>query len=440
MQVSLEGICSILADEAVVLSTYNDGSNVLTIGVGHTAMAGTPSPTPGLKISLVEAFNIFRRDLKIYAGEVKNAVSVPLAQHQFDALVSWHFNTGSIRSATLTKKLNNGDYNGAALEFARWNKSKGKVLTGLKKRRQHETEIFRNAHYPNQSFNVYDTKGGKATRQGIDDIRRLFDADSASEENKSTEELLRNPNSKLLPKFRPQQKDIISTATVEKFLHLVPDGRRGDAVKILAVRGYYTNSLGEKGVNDRNLYDDAIFIIEPNGVHNFNGNTDPSVYRRNIAKLDAPQAVRYVPGPHGFSRKRGPYPAFRQDSECTIIRDRTGEDTGMFWINLHRGGNNTTSSAGCQTVPPHQWNEFKSLVDNMLEKHAQKTFYYILVDYTDVVSEAEIVTHIPVPTQTAPNAKTTIVAKLQNLYLPVLSAWGVSGKLEKWVYLLKANR
>jgi lysozyme len=52
-------------------------------------------------------------------------------------------------------------------------------------------------------------------------------------------------------------------------------------------------------------------------VTNYNANCDPSRQRKGIAQLKANQAVLYAPGPHGFQRKGGPYPAFRQKGECT---------------------------------------------------------------------------------------------------------------------------
>ncbi|MEP1208128.1 MAG: lysozyme [Rhizobiaceae bacterium] len=384
MRVSVQGICSILSHEGVILSTYDDGGGVLTIGAGHTAMAGPPIPVSGMKISLPEAFNIFRRDLGKYEQQVIDAIHVPLSQHQFDALVSWHFNTGRINNSTLSDKLNDSDYDGAAKEFARWKKDNGKVVQGLVNRRKAETAIFVSGSYGDSTVNVRSTKGGKVTAMDSAEIVQAMTGAPTSEEDQSTQELLRNPNSRLLPKFRPQQTAETSLAALQKFEKLIPGGRRDDQVKLLAVRGYYTDTLGKVGQNDRGLYDDAIFVIEPNGVHSFNGNTDPSVFRKGIAKLKAPQAVRYIPGPHGFKRKNGPYPAFRQNSSCVVTRDQKGDDKGIFWINLHRGGVTQTSSAGCQTVPPHQWDEFRTLINNLLDQYNQNTFYYVLIDEDDV--------------------------------------------------------
>lgn len=65
-------------------------------------------------------------------------------QGQFDALVSFTYNLGarSLSTSTLLRKLNAGDYAGAADEFLRWNKAGGKVLTGLTRRREAERALF----------------------------------------------------------------------------------------------------------------------------------------------------------------------------------------------------------------------------------------------------------------------------------------------------------
>ncbi|MGO6788731.1 lysozyme [Rhizobium ruizarguesonis] len=391
MKTSLRGICSMLAEEAIVLSAYDDGTGTQTIGAGHTAVAGDPNPRSGMKISLTEAINIYRSDMTKVERQVAGAVHVSLSQNQFDALVSWHFNTGAISSATLTEKLNAGDIDGAAAEFARWNKSKGRVLDGLIARRARETAIFLKGEYGDPIVRVLDSKGGHEEHFKSAQIEALMGGAPPSEEEQSTEELLANPASRLLPLNRPKQLAQLTRNAFVKFLDLVPPSGRNDAVAVLAVRGYYLNSMGKEAANDRGVYDDAIFVIEPGEVHNFNGNTDPGRFGRGIARLKSHQAIRYRPGLHGFSRKDGPYPAFRQDSDCTVIRDDIGDDTDnvghRFWINLHRGGNTTTSSLGCQTIPPHQWNEFKALVDTLLKKYGQETFYYLLIDEQDLPKE-----------------------------------------------------
>jgi lysozyme len=83
-------------------------------------------------------------DLKRFAREVADVIGdCPTTQSQFDALVSFHYNTGAIGRATLTRKHRKGDYEGAASEFKRWNKAGGRVLGGLVRRRQEEERLYR---------------------------------------------------------------------------------------------------------------------------------------------------------------------------------------------------------------------------------------------------------------------------------------------------------
>lgn len=82
-------------------------------------------------------------DMQRYVNQVAKAIgNAPTTQNQFDALVSFHYNTGAIGSATLTKKHIAGDYAGAAAEFGRWTKNAGKVMKGLVRRRAAEAELY----------------------------------------------------------------------------------------------------------------------------------------------------------------------------------------------------------------------------------------------------------------------------------------------------------
>jgi len=83
------------------------------------------------------------RDLVRYANDVSRAIgSAPTTQGQFDALVSFHYNTGAIGRATLTRRHIAGDYAGAFAEFARWNRAGGQVLRGLVRRREAEAQLY----------------------------------------------------------------------------------------------------------------------------------------------------------------------------------------------------------------------------------------------------------------------------------------------------------
>ena len=147
MQTSDQGLALIKAHEGLRLEAYPDpgrGWEIPTVGYGHTSQAGPPDVTRGMRITAAQAEQILRDDLRKFEGYVTSAVHVPLTQAQFDALVSWTFNLGpgNLKSSTMLRKLNAGDYQGAADEMLRWNKSNGKVLAGLTKRRAAERALF----------------------------------------------------------------------------------------------------------------------------------------------------------------------------------------------------------------------------------------------------------------------------------------------------------
>lgn len=154
---------------------------------------------------------------------------------------------------------------------------------------------------------------------------------------------------------------------------------------IIGVRGYYKDEMGRKGGNDRGIYDDAIFVIEENLMFSFNANTDPSRYGMNnkigkgLAVLKAGE-YQYKIGIHGISKEKSKqYEALIQEEKVSVKRDVTNqEETGFFGINIHRGGENSTSSEGCQTIPPSQWDEFMHVVKACFP--SGKDIPYILVE------------------------------------------------------------
>ena len=164
---------------------------------------------------------------------------------------------------------------------------------------------------------------------------------------------------------------------------LMAQGRRpGDRVCLVGIRGYYLDTMGEPGKNDRGIYDDAIAICAPDRLVTFNANCDPALHMKGIANLKA-GVYRYKLGIHGITRpKHQQYRALVQDDDVTIIRDGEGERKGFFGINIHRGGYQSVSSLGCQTVFPTQWVEFFSAVEGLMRDYAQTTISYILVENT----------------------------------------------------------
>lgn len=155
-----------------------------------------------------------------------------------------------------------------------------------------------------------------------------------------------------------------------------------EKVILVGIRGYFRDTMGAKGKNDIGIFDDGFAWIDETDFATFNGNTDPSRHYKRVATL-ADGIWRYKKGPHGISRGN-PYPAFRQAADVTVLRFLDGvhweTDTGQFAINIHRGGANTTSSAGCQTLPPAQWDAFRSYGYMLIDRHKVKDFPYLLVE------------------------------------------------------------
>jgi len=139
MKVSNNGINLIKRFEGLELKSYKDSVGILTIGYGHTHAVRA-----GDVITGEQADAFLREDLQVAELTVNTNVKVKLTQGQFDALVSFVFNLGSgnFVKSTLIKKLNAGDYAGAADEFGKWVNAGGKKLPGLVKRRAAEREVF----------------------------------------------------------------------------------------------------------------------------------------------------------------------------------------------------------------------------------------------------------------------------------------------------------
>lgn len=75
---------------------------------------------------------------------VNRLVTVVFNQNGFDALVDFAFNLGNnaLSGSTLLRKLNAGDFAGAADEFPKWCHAGGKLVPGLLRRRQAEQRLF----------------------------------------------------------------------------------------------------------------------------------------------------------------------------------------------------------------------------------------------------------------------------------------------------------
>lgn len=139
MKMSDKGLALTEQFEGLSLTAYRDVVGVWTNGYGNTH-----GVVPGSTITLAQAVSDLRNNIASAENIVNKVVTVSLTQNQFDALVDFVFNLGggAFQSSTLLRKLNNGDYAGAALEFLKWNHAGGKVVDGLTRRRLAEQQLF----------------------------------------------------------------------------------------------------------------------------------------------------------------------------------------------------------------------------------------------------------------------------------------------------------
>lgn len=131
--------------EGLRLEAYPDpgtGGDPFTIGYGATG----PGIRKGVQWTQKQADDRLAEDVNRFLLGVAALVTVPLKPNQLGALASLAFNIGigAFRSSTLLKKLNKGDYSGAAEEFTRWNRAGGRRLEGLVRRRAAERQMFLN--------------------------------------------------------------------------------------------------------------------------------------------------------------------------------------------------------------------------------------------------------------------------------------------------------
>lgn len=182
MKLSDKGILEIAEHEGIVPAPYRDSVGVWTFGIGHTAAAGGLDPQEmngampaDIDAAIDRALAIFRADVVKYEDRVNAAIRVPLKQHEFDALVSFDFNTGGIGRARLTHAINDGDPD-AARHFMGWLRP-----PEIRKRRTAEMNLFRTGNYDanGSSIPVWKTNGAGRlagilkTIDGTDVLRRM---------------------------------------------------------------------------------------------------------------------------------------------------------------------------------------------------------------------------------------------------------------------------
>ena len=148
MKTSTEGVNQIKLFEGFRALPYKDSGGKLTVGYGHLIVPGDGC-VAGSPIAASQATGLLVNDLAEAELIVNKFVTVPLEQHQFDALVSFVYNLGGTNFAhsTLLVKLNKGDFVGAAAEFPKWDHVNGVPNQGILNRRNREQDCFVNGVY-----------------------------------------------------------------------------------------------------------------------------------------------------------------------------------------------------------------------------------------------------------------------------------------------------
>lgn len=172
--------------------------------------------------------------------------------------------------------------------------------------------------------------------------------------------------SRMTPPNRPQQSAEKSRAILA--LHGVDTSKAA----ILCMRGYFRDSMGKVGVNDRGIYDDAIFVVTPTEHKSFWANTDPTRYKHGVAMIK-PGVYPYKFGYHKYGQPTG-HPALRPATPgeaLPVWRDGIENPRPGIACNIHRGGRTTTSSEGCITVHPDHWDVFYVMARRVAQDFGQ---------------------------------------------------------------------
>ncbi len=132
--------------EGCVLTAYHgaaDRAGLYTIGWGTISIDGEPVQ-PGMTITQEQADEYFQNDLSAVQSSVEDMLTTDVKDHQEAALISFAYNLGAaaLRSSTLLKLVNAGDFEAAAGQFKLWVHANGQVVAGLVARRAYEARVF----------------------------------------------------------------------------------------------------------------------------------------------------------------------------------------------------------------------------------------------------------------------------------------------------------
>ncbi len=148
---SRNGILFIARREALVLVAYQDGPHK-SIGFGHN----NPALVDGDTITAKAAFELLKQDVAAREERVSSLLKQPVTQHQFDAIMSLHYQSGNRYMPAMVALVNAKEFAVAASFFPLCNRNlAGDELEGLRKRRLLEQKVFLDADYGGDDlFNI----------------------------------------------------------------------------------------------------------------------------------------------------------------------------------------------------------------------------------------------------------------------------------------------
>lgn len=140
MKTSSIGLALIARFEGFSPTPYLCPAGYLTIGYGHVIRADEAFEA----ITEDKAQALLTDDVAVAERAIHRFISIPLTQHQFDALISFTFNLGSgaLQRSRLRRIINCAEHDAVPAELLRWVWAGGRKLPGLVRRRVAEGRLY----------------------------------------------------------------------------------------------------------------------------------------------------------------------------------------------------------------------------------------------------------------------------------------------------------
>lgn len=318
-----------------------------------------------LRLTPAQETALLGRTVAPYADAVRAQVRVPLTQNQFDALVSFSYNIGTagFAGSTTLRRLNAGDYAGAADAMRMWNKSDGQVVQGLVNRREAEMRQFNTPGPAASTGAVRAEAAGPARAPAPDDFVAALEA---------------NGDAQARADYAAGRRVVVAIRS-DTNVRDNAAGRYDDRVAVIW--------LGADGRANVRAFDGN---TEPSGQYRFDGARGNRGYGNDMNGDGRLELGRLVEGSYRYTRQEGNFLGnvfFRPDATTPVARDTNGD--GRFTaadangldragagrsILIHQGGASNTWSAGCQTLARGDFDAFVASLGG------QQSFSYVLAN------------------------------------------------------------